>query len=1088
MTLLVWALVIGVLAVEGLSFGSRIAPSSLNVPGSASYRAEQVEARYFGLQAEIPVLLQGPRRAVDSQGRALVARLRSHPGYTVLSPWDQGAAIPELRPARDAAVVLVLVKTKNLLVGSSGEAVRSLAQRFTRSPVRVSVSGFSVIGGALKADALTATHNAEMVAIPVLLLVLLLVFRSPIAALIPAVFGVAAVQAGFGAVGLLATRLQISDVATALTSMMGLALGVDYSLLLVSRFREELAHGRDPRSAAAGAQAAAGGPVLFAGFALIVAMIVAIALSPGNFLLSAAASVAVVAAISMGGAYLAVPAVLALLGARIDRWRIGRPPREDGRWASLARAVQRRPLLTAAAALVPLVAVGTQAFALTTGPPDVRDLPPASQTRVQSERVAQVLGPGWSAPYEVYVADPNGPVTTPRRLRAIERWQERIARMSDVRTVIGPGEIAARDPTLLHAAGTAEQVRRSLSDSGGQARQLSAGLARASSGVGQLRSGLLQARSAASALGTGGAQASDAATRLSAALAQAHAGAETLRRALAQAAAGAGRLTGAISSAHGGSRQLTGALARAAAGSSRLATGAGQLASGLAAGQGQLAQLKTASDTATGDAATLLSALEGMTVGKLDPRYQQALRAAGELDAFTTGRDPRTGSPVEPGYLGLSPALATAETRLSQAAAGAAQLNAAAITLANGLGRLTAGASRLSAGIATLAGGASTLEQGLAQLSQRSSALPAGLAALQNGAARLAGGLARLKVGSGQLANGLASGAGQTQTLQAGLDNASRQTTQAATGGNQAQQLSQLQSRSPRLLSSGYFVLAALDGADQSARTQAGYTVNLKGGGQAARITIIPNSGPNDPATRALRARLRQQLPALASATGANTYLGGVAAQLADYQHTLGDALPILIIALSIAAAILLAIILRAIVLAAISVALNLVTVGASFGIVELLFQGHHPPLGGPGYADILSLLSTFTVVFGLSLDYQVFVLTRIREAWQQTHDLERSITLAIDRTGRVITGAAVIMSAVFIAFTFAELSLIRQAGVGLASAVLIDATLVRLILLPAAIRLAGPVTFYFPAWLDHHLPTIHHDTTTPPCPAPHAA
>ncbi|MHB1570496.1 MAG: MMPL family transporter, partial [Solirubrobacteraceae bacterium] len=330
MTLVLWALVIGALAVEGLSFGSRIAPSSLDVPGTASYRAEQVGARYFGVRAEIPLLLQGPGRAVDAQGRSLVARLRTHPDYTVLSPWDQGEAIPELRPARDAAVVLVLARTRSVFTGTSGETVRSLAERFTHAPVRVSVSGFSVIGGDLKADGLTATHDAEKVAIPVLLLVLLLVFRSPIAALIPAVFGVAAVQAGFGAVGLLATRVQISDVATALTSMMGLALGVDYSLLLVSRFREELAHGRDPRSAAAAAQAAAGGSVLFAGFALIVAMAVAIVMSPGNFLVSAAASVVVVAVISMGGAYLAVPAVLVLLGPRIDKWRIGRAPREDG--------------------------------------------------------------------------------------------------------------------------------------------------------------------------------------------------------------------------------------------------------------------------------------------------------------------------------------------------------------------------------------------------------------------------------------------------------------------------------------------------------------------------------------------------------------------------------------------------------------------------------------------------------------------------------------------------------------------------------------------------------------------------------------
>jgi putative drug exporter of the RND superfamily len=277
--------------------------------------------------------------------------------------------------------------------------------------------------------------------------------------------------------------------------------------------------------------------------------------------------------------------------------------------------------------------------------------------------------------------------------------------------------------------------------------------------------------------------------------------------------------------------------------------------------------------------------------------------------------------------------------------------------------------------------------------------------------------------------------------------------------------------------------LAALDGSAPTARTQAGFGVNLERGGQAARITVIPSSGPNDPATTALRERLELKAAKLARAADAQVVVGGVAAQISDYKSTLGARLPILVFALSIVTLLVLVLILRAPVLALISVALNLLTVGASFGIVALLFDGSPPLLGGPGYADILSLLAMFTIVFGLSLDYQVFILARLREARLRHPLLGDAIVDAIDRTGRVVTGAAAIMGGVFIAFSFADLVIVRQTGIGLATAVLIDATLVRLVLLPATMAIAGRWTFWIPGWLDRRLPDFDLEGTRAPAP-----
>jgi RND superfamily putative drug exporter len=1084
-TIAVWAIATLVLVLEGLSFGDRIAPSSLNVPGSSSAHAQQLADRYFGTEASVPVLLQGPRSQVDEQGRRLVAALRKDSSQRVLSPWDGGQLIPELRPRKDAALVLVVAQTTDTFSSQAGREVRRTVKQTISRPVRASVSGFSVVGSDLKDASLAAAHDAERLAIPVLLLVLLLVFRSPIAALIPAVFGIAAVESGYGAVSLLARIHPISDVATTLTSMMGLALGIDYSLLLVSRFREELAAGHAPAQAALVAQRTAGRTVLFAGVTLIIAMLAAIALSPGDFLFSAAASVATVAVVSMAGSFLAAPAMLTAVGHRIDRWRIGGVPKPGGSWAALARGVQRRPVLWGGLALLPLLTLSVPGLGLDTGPPDVRALPVSSQARQDAQRVADVLGSGWATPFEVYLVDPSGPITTKPRLQAMAGWQAKVARWPGVDTVIGPGAIATKQPSLLQADRTVAATQRRLARSRKDAAKLSAGLARAGNGVQQLRGGLRAARTAADRLSSGADSGQAGARRLAAALKAARDGARQLTAGVSQAAGGAEKIDIALGQASTGAGALSRGIDKSAAGAGKLRRGAGQLADGLRRGGHDLGALNTAAGQATDDVQALTAALNAMSVGKADPRYRAAAQAAGKLSAFLTGNDPRTGQRIDPAYPGLTAALTDARSQLEQASAAAATLSTGAGQLRRGLLKLRAGTRTLRTGLLKLHDATSQLRQGLKQLSTRGTDLPKGLDQLVAGADKLADGLAGLQNGNQKLADGLQDGSDRTATLQTRLDGASRRTADAGTNPAGSAQLDELRDRSPRLLDSGYFVLAALDGSKPGPRTQAGFAVNLQGGGQAARITVIPKGGANDPVTRRLNDQLNAAMPALAKSTHAQAATAGVAAQVTDYQRALGGRLPWLIAALSLVTTLVLIILLRAIVLPIISVTLNLLTVGASFGVVALCFNGHPPLMGGPGWADILSLLATFTIIFALSLDYQVFILTRMRESWLTYRQLEPAVTHAIDSTGRVVTGAAAIMGAVFIAFTTADLTIVTQTGVGLATAVLIDATLVRLVLLPAVMSLAGPATFWLPGWLDRRLPDLDLEGHNGPAAAP---
>jgi RND superfamily putative drug exporter len=164
-------------------------------------------------------------------------------------------------------------------------------------------------------------------------------------------------------------------------------------------------------------------------------------------------------------------------------------------------------------------------------------------------------------------------------------------------------------------------------------------------------------------------------------------------------------------------------------------------------------------------------------------------------------------------------------------------------------------------------------------------------------------------------------------------------------------------------------------------------------------------------------------------------------------------------------------VVLRALLLPLIAVALNLATIAVALGALELLTEQH--VLGGPGYIDAASGAGILSIMFVLSIDYEVFLLTRMREQWLATSDSEGAIRYGLHHTAAVITGSAAIMTAVFLAFAGASVIPLRQFGVGLTIAVALDATIVRLVLLPAIMRVVGPRVWWMPARLERRLPNI---------------
>jgi RND superfamily putative drug exporter len=158
-------------------------------------------------------------------------------------------------------------------------------------------------------------------------------------------------------------------------------------------------------------------------------------------------------------------------------------------------------------------------------------------------------------------------------------------------------------------------------------------------------------------------------------------------------------------------------------------------------------------------------------------------------------------------------------------------------------------------------------------------------------------------------------------------------------------------------------------------------------------------------------------------------------------------------------------------------VLMNTLSILASFGALVFVFQeGHFERIlgfSGTGAVDATLPVIMFCTIFGVSMDYEVFLLTRMREAWLETHDNQRAVAFGLAKTGRIITSAALIIVIVAGSFAFTSILITKAIGVGLAVAIALDATVIRILLVPATMRILGRVNWWMPKWLDRVLPTI---------------
>lgn len=1054
----IWIVLVGLLSFAGRDVEHQLTSHAAFSKGSQTARAQEIAVRKFGAYYGVTVLLQGPAGQVERQGRILAARLDAMPHSLVMSPWVGGSArIAGLSPRPGVGALLVRV------LGSSGDQISGLVPPIQRridatvhGPVRAGLSGQPVLVESIQNAAAETTSVGDLVAVPILLFVLLFVFRSVIAAIVPLVAGGCVVGATRGVVFLLDGAVQFDYLVVGMVGMMGLALGVDYSLLVVSRFREERDEGAEPDAVVAATVKAAARSIVPAASAMLLAMLLALIALPSVLVQSVAVALIVVTVFSMVSAVCIVPAALKLLGTRLDRWSLPSRGAAGGGRLRWSRRIGRRPGAVGAI-VVGLLILATLAFNLESSVGSVAMLPAGDPGRQAQEEVESAMGPGWGAPTEVVVDGRGSPVTSSSRLNAIAAFQRQVEDDPGVASTEGLGRVARMSRNAGHIEAQLVAEEEGLED-------LQSGLARTGDGSARSAAGLRRAAAASGELDSGIAVAGGAASGLAGGLSRTGAGSTGLAKGLGQVGEGSDEVARKTGAASDGLRRLSNGLDQAEEESGELRGSARLIKNAMRSGEADLDQLHAPLSDAEKRLAAALEALRRMSAGRSDPEYAAALAAVEEASGLLAGGGPPAGEASDPTDAGVAAGIEEAESELGVGLYLAGRLDRSGKKAAQGIDKMARGSRHLDRGLRRLAKASRRIADGVSALSRAGEQLPPAMRKLARGAERLSGGLDLLESGAGRLSSGLSEGASRAGLLPRALRRMERGLSQGSES-----PLRSVQRKSPGVFDSPYFILAGLDGAPPGQRAQLGSLIDLNRGGGDARLLIIPHDRPNTVAAQETIKRIEGDAASLAHRTGMEVVVGGVASANIDANNELRQDAPLIRIVLSLISLIVLIPLLRSLTIPILAALINLLTVSASFGVLSLLVN--HSLIGGPGYVEATILPAVIIVMFGLAIDYEVFIFARIREEYMRTGSTREAVNIGLERSGPVVTGAAIVMIAVFLAFSVIDLIAVRDFAVVQAVGIFIDAFIVRLIVVPALMIWLGERCWWCPRWLDRLLP-----------------
>jgi putative drug exporter of the RND superfamily len=444
---LVLGLTLGVVLLAGLFGGSvakHLSSGGFDSPGSESIRVRNFLDAHFPIAANpnVALLVTAASGSVDTPGAAadgvvLTDELAAWPHMSkVVSYWSLGRPGP-LRSddRRDALVVGLLRGTDDQV----HDRIPALEQRFTSSsgPIHVRVGATAALYRQVSNTIQSDLARAESIALPVTLVLLVVVFGSAVSGAIPVGIGILAILGTFLVLRLVSLFTPVSIFSLNLATAMGLGLAIDYSLFIVSRYREELASGQGTKDAIVMAEATAGRTVVFSA-ATVAASLAALLVFPIYFLRSFAYAGIGVVVIAAAGAIFTLPALLAALGPRIDRWAVGRRYRgqhvspESGFWHRLASTVMRRPVATGLPVLLLLLVLGVPFLHVAFGLPDQRVLPAGNPTRQVQDQIDRDFPHTSTSPVIVLAPSLGAPRA---HLLAIDAYARTLSRLPTVTQV-----------------------------------------------------------------------------------------------------------------------------------------------------------------------------------------------------------------------------------------------------------------------------------------------------------------------------------------------------------------------------------------------------------------------------------------------------------------------------------------------------------------------------------------------------------------------------------------------------------------------------------------------------------------------------
>jgi uncharacterized membrane protein YdfJ with MMPL/SSD domain len=959
----VWACLVAVAGLSVAALGARTS-NDIRLPGTETQAATDFLAREFPPQqnGQSPVVfhvssgtLEDPavKRAVE----ASVRRMKEAPHVkSVISPYTRGSRGTLL--SEDGRTGLAQV----LLDVNGGAVTREIAAGVMAAAQPARSAGVQVEAGGVLGVRLSEEHSrrSEIIGLGAGVVILAVTFGALVAAGMPILTAIVALATGLSLIGLLGHVADIPVVGPTLATMLGLGVGIDYALFLVFRYRDELHAGSDVREAVARAMATSGSAVVFAGITVIIALL---ALLVANVPLLGAMgySSALAVLVAMLTAITFLPAVLSLVGRRIDGLRLpwARRPEEarpdDNVWARWAGAVTRHPWISLVAALAVLLPLAAPTLTLVLGQEAVGAWPTRTTQRRAYDLIAKGLGPGADGRLLVAVrfsppAEPSATYT------AAKNEAERLAAglKKDAARLERRGKALERRGVALKTDTTALK-RRSAALATERARL-------------EVQAAALQRRGAALR------------AQQQVLLAQ-------KRRLLAQQQ----KLE-----KQGATLEREGAA---------LADQGGQLQAQIAAVQAQIAQTS-------------------------DPMELQQLQA--QLTALV--------AEAQAVQQQLAEVQAQAAALQKQGAAlekEGAKLATQGVGLESAGRRLATDSAALTAqGEALKAQGAALAAKGAA-LKKRGAALEKDAAALKRQKRKLERRGARAKELKKDLVRMLTDAGGAPLATD------------------------------PRLVR----LQQALEAA-QGVASLSPPAVNKSG--TAVVMALTATTAPSDPVTSDLVTRLRTQVvPQATRGNGVTAYVGGITAAYDDLATLISDRLPLVIgVVLALSFVVLLAAF-RSVLVPLKAILCNLLAVGASFGVLTAFFQWGWGlgliGLEGQQSVPIASYvpLIMFAVLFGMSTDYEVFLISQIFHAHAEGMDTFQAVRAGVGSSARVITAAAVIMVTVFASFVLTADPILKEFAIGLSVAILLDATIVRLVIVPATMVLLGEWNWWLPRWLQ---------------------